>query len=78
LVSFALPKILSATPPEFFEGLKEKLRVSSIHAFEELKNIRGIMPVQSKAAMYMMVGIKIEEFEDIKDDIEFAKKFLHE
>lgn len=28
--------------------------------------------------MYMMVGIDCNEFEDVSDDIDFAKKLLHE
>jgi tyrosine aminotransferase len=36
------------------------------------------VPIQAKAAMYMMVKIEIEEFEDIIDDIDFCKKMLAE
>ena len=36
------------------------------------------MPVKATAAMYMMVGIQVEEFKDIEDDVDFAKKLLNE
>jgi aspartate/methionine/tyrosine aminotransferase len=36
------------------------------------------VPVKAKAAMYMMVTIQIKEFEDITDDVDFAKKLLNE
>jgi tyrosine aminotransferase len=53
--------------------MKMKLRETSYYAFEKLSGIRGIEPIKAKAAMYMMVNIKLEEFEGIKDDIDFCK-----
>lgn len=40
--------------------------------------MRGISPIQARAAMYMMIKIDIEEFADIVDDIDFCKKLLAE
>jgi len=47
-------------------------------AFTRLNGIKGVTPIQSNAAMYMMVRIDIEEFDDIADDMDFVKKLLHE
>jgi tyrosine aminotransferase len=78
LIQYALPKILGSVPESFFEGLKNKLKNSADVAFEQVSNIRGIKAIKTSAAMYMMVGIEVEEFKDIKDDIDFCKKLLHE
>jgi tyrosine aminotransferase len=58
--------------------LKNKLKNSADVAFEQVSNIRGIKAIKTSAAMYMMVGIEVEEFKDITDDIDFCKKLLQE
>jgi len=63
---------------EFFENLKRKLKECSDTALASLSGIRGLTPIKAKAAMYMMVKIDMNEFEDIHDDIDFAKKLLAE
>lgn len=78
LVQYALPKILGTVPDSFFTELKLKLKTASNTAFVRLSNIRGIKPIKSSAAMYMMVGIEPSEFKDIVDDIDFCKKLLQE
>ena len=76
IVQAALPTILKQVPDEYFEGLKEKLALSSQTAFTRISEIRGISPIRSSAAMYMMVKIDIAQFKDITDDIDFCKKLL--
>ena len=49
------------------------LRASTLR---KLSDIRGIEPIKVKAALYMRV--KFEEFEDIRDDMEFCQKLLEE
>jgi aspartate/methionine/tyrosine aminotransferase len=78
LVQASLPKILGEVPEEHFVDLKEKLQTSSNALFEALSNVDGVRPVQSSAAMYMMVEIKIEFFKDIENDVDFCKKLLAE
>lgn len=78
LVQFALPKILKEVPDSHFETIKEKLALSSKTAFERLSKIRGITPIKSSAAMYMMVKIEADEFADLADDVDFCKKLLAE
>ncbi len=58
--------------------MKKKLQATSRHAFEKLSGIRGLTPIKANAAMYMMVTIDMKEFKDIKDDVEFCQKLLHE
>ena len=54
------------------------MALSSQTAYTRLSQIRGITPIRSSAAMYMMVKIDIDEFDDIADDIDFCKKLLTE
>jgi tyrosine aminotransferase len=63
---------------DHFNNLKQKLKETSDFAFDKLTGIRGIDPIRSKAAMYMMVKINIDEFEGIEDDVDFCKKLLNE
>ena len=78
LVQFALPRILKEVPESHFEGMKAKLAQTSQAAFARLSGIRGITPIRSSAAMYMMVRIEFEQFEDIEDDVAFCRQLLHE
>lgn len=78
LVQHALPRILKEVPDSHFENMKQKLAASSQTAFSRLSSIRGVTPIRSSAAMYMMVRIDVEEFEDIENDIEFCRKLLTE
>lgn len=76
LVQYALPIILETVPDSFFDDLKLKLKTSADVAYERLSKIKGIKPVKTSAAMYMMVGFEIDAFKDIVDDIDFCKKLL--
>lgn len=78
IVQFALPKILKEVPDSHFETVKQKLALSSQTAFARLSEIKGITPIKSSAAMYMMVRIELSEFADIDDDVDFCKKMLQE
>jgi tyrosine aminotransferase len=78
LVQHALPKILETVPQSFFDSLKMKLKTAADAAFVRLSTIKGIRPIKTSAAMYMMVGIEPEAFKDIVDDIDFCKKLLAE
>jgi tyrosine aminotransferase len=78
VVQAALPKILEHVTPEFFTGIKIRLKESSDLAFSSLSGIRGLKPIRASAAIYMIVKINIEEFKDIKNDFEFSKMLLEE
>jgi len=78
LVQQALPRILKEVPDSHFETMKAKLSASSQQAFEVVSRIRGVTPIRSSAAMYMMVRIDFAEFSDITDDVDFCKKLLNE
>ena len=62
----------------YFSDTKVVLRNASQTCYDILKNIKGLKPVKGKGAMYMMVGIDIEMFKDIEDDLDFCKKMVDE
>ena len=63
---------------DHFTNLKSKLKAASTLAYEQLSGIRGIQPIQSSAAMYMMVRLNFADFADITGDLDFCKKLLNE
>ncbi len=73
-----MPKILREVKEQHFENMKSKLRESSYYAYEKIKGIKGLDPIKASAAMYMIVKINLEEFEDIENDLDFCKKLLNE
>jgi len=74
----ALPKILKEVPESHFDGMRQKLSTVSAAAFERLSTVRGVTPIRSSAAMYMMVRIDFAEFRDIENDVAFCSKLLNE
>ena len=78
LVQHALPRILKEVPDSYFEGVRQRLAASSEAAFTRLQAIRGVTPIKSSAAMYMMVRIDFDEFKDFESDVDFCSKFLQE
>ena len=80
LVQAALPKILEDDPEmaAWQADLKLKLKTSAEAGYARISQIKGMKPVKPSAAMYMMVGIYLTAFKDIKDDVDFCKQLLQE
>jgi len=78
VVQAALPRIFNEVNEDFFDDLKSKLKLAADAGFERLSSIKGIVPIKSSAAMYMMVRVELDQFRDMADDIEFCKKLLAE
>merc|ERR1712147_278746 len=78
IVQASLPKILGEVPQSFFDDLKAKLKLASDAGYKRLTGIKGIEPIKSSAAMYMMVRFDPSAFKDIKDDVDFCKQLLQE
>lgn len=53
-----------------------KLKAAADAAFDRLNTIKGVRPIKTSAAMYMMVAIEPDAFKDIVDDLDFCKKLL--
>lgn len=69
---------MKAYGPEHTLTMNAKLKATSEYAFKRLSEIRGIQPTKATAAIYMMVKIDPNEFKDIEDEVEFAKKIAWE
>ncbi|CDW81383.1 tyrosine aminotransferase [Stylonychia lemnae] len=77
-VQKVLPVIFKETDDSHFATMKLKLKQSADYAFTQVSKIKGLNPIKPSAAMYMMINIRIEQFNGIEDDVDFAKKLLHE
>eukprot|EP00842_Homolaphlyctis_polyrhiza_P002661 jgi/Hompol1/3396/HPOL_003220-RA len=77
LVQAAVPEILQA-PESFYEETMKQLESNANISREMLKGIPGLTPIFPQGAMYLLLQIKIEEFEGIKNDFEFAEKLIEE
>ncbi|CAG8593913.1 2511_t:CDS:2, partial [Racocetra persica] len=78
LIQYSIPDIIFNTPNEFYEDTNNKLEHNASISADILSKIRGLHVIVPQGAMYMMVGINVEEFKDIKDDLEFTEKLLEE
>ncbi|KAG2185737.1 hypothetical protein INT43_002172 [Umbelopsis isabellina] len=85
IIQAALPDILHNTPQEFHDKTIEQLEVCEMAyslntkiSEEGISQIPGLTAVVPQGAMYMMVGVNIADFKDIKDDVEFTQKLVAE
>jgi tyrosine aminotransferase len=78
LIQSVVPKILNETPESFYKGTLDKLQENARISKELLSGISGLKVVIPQGAMYMMVGIDVSKFRDIKNDLEFTEKLLTE
>lgn len=78
LVQGALPAILRNTPQKFYDELVETLQNHANIAFQILKDISGLTPIMPSGAMYMMVGITIENFPDYPNELAFVEDLVRE
>jgi tyrosine aminotransferase len=74
VVDVALHKV----PASYHENLRDTLKNHANLICDRLEKMPGLNIVRPGGAMYMMMGIKPENFADIKDDVEFAKGLLTE
>jgi tyrosine aminotransferase len=78
MIQGALPAILKHTPTEFYDNLVETLLHHATVAYELLKSIPGLTPIMPNGAMYMMVGIDIDNFPEQANDLEFVQTLVQE
>jgi len=73
-----IPDAILHTPQSFFPDLCQKLNENAQLLYRSIQSIPGLFAVEPKGAMYIMMGIRVNEFKDIKNDVEFALKLLEE
>lgn len=74
----ALPGILKNTPQTFFDDTVSRVQKLALTAFNLVKNIKGLVPIEPNGAFYMMVKIELEHFPKFMDDIEFVEALTEE
>ncbi|KAH6569671.1 hypothetical protein BASA50_002133 [Batrachochytrium salamandrivorans] len=77
LIQSAIPEILEA-PQSFHDETLAQLEESSRISRLLLSDIPGLVPVYPQGAMYLMIGLKLEEFNGITDDVDFVEKLMEE
>ncbi len=86
LVQSVIPAVLDPEPDsrasaqldEFRRRYLGELESNANFTVRALAGVPGISIVAPQGAMYGMIQIKVEEFADIKSDVEFANKLLNE
>lgn len=78
LIQGALRTILTSTPQEYFDQTIDVVQRNAEICFSSLKKIRGLNPIMPSGAMYMMIGIEIEQFPEFKNDLDFTTSLVTE
>ncbi|KAJ1919211.1 hypothetical protein IWQ60_007303 [Tieghemiomyces parasiticus] len=78
LIQAALPDIFQNVPASFYADTTAQLAQHARLAQRLLSQIPGLQVIVPQGAMYMMVGIHIQDFTGIRDDVEFATRLILE
>ncbi|KAM3869832.1 tyrosine aminotransferase [Diretmus argenteus] len=78
IVQGALESIFNNTPQSFYNNTVSFLKSNSEICFNELSTVPGLTPIMPSGAMYLMVGIDMDHFPDIKDDVDFTERLVTE
>lgn len=78
LIQAALDNILNGTEASYRLELNRTLEQNAMAAFDIFSKCKGLKPTTPQGAMYMMIGVDVDQFKDINNGIEFAKLLLTE
>ncbi|KAF0984306.1 hypothetical protein FDP41_007483 [Naegleria fowleri] len=79
LIQGALPDILEKVDESFYQNVNRSLKESSDYTIERVSQIKGLSAIRPQGAMYCMIGIDLNMFDDsIRDDVEFSSLLLKE
>lgn len=78
IIQGAIPEILENTPQTFYDDVLNILSENAKLAYGILKKVRGLNPIMPSGAMYMMIGINIEQFPEFTDDTHFVQELVNE
>ena len=78
LVQSIVETALHKTPESYHDGLRKTLKDHATLICDRLSALPGLTIVRPVGAMYMMLGIKPDNFKDLPNDIAFAKALLTE
>ncbi|GAB0093454.1 Tyrosine aminotransferase [Sergentomyia squamirostris] len=77
-VQGALPRILTETPQSFFDETVITLQKHATIAYDILSEVKGLKPNMPEGAMYMMIGIDVDNFPEYATDLHFVKALVEE
>jgi tyrosine aminotransferase len=77
LIQAAIPKIL-ATNKTFHDATMQQLENNTRVIVTLVDAIPGLRAIEPQGAMYVMVEILLEEFKDIRNDVDFVEKLVQE
>lgn len=78
LIQACLPAIFEQTPKEYYEDVLKNLEKHATFTCDKINQIPGLKAVVPRGAMYVMVGIDVTQFKDLKSDTEFCEKLVGE
>jgi tyrosine aminotransferase len=78
LIQSIVHTALHVTPPSYHQQLRATLQEHANLVCDRLQHVPGLSVVKPSGAMYMMLGIKPQNFNNLQDDVEFAKLLLTE
>lgn len=78
VVQNAIPEILEKLDNEYYSKLNNRLEAQAKAVLAACEGIKGLTPVKPQGAMYVMIGIDVNQFKDIANDRDFAAKLLTE
>jgi len=79
LVQAALPEIFERVDQVYYKQLNRSLKESSDYTVDRISQIKGLNAIRPEGAMYCMIGIQVDMFDDsINDDVEFSSLLLKE
>jgi tyrosine aminotransferase len=77
-IQAAIPDILFNTDPSFYPTMNSTLAKHALFLYDKLSQVSGLVPIKPQACLYLMVGIDVNKFSDIKSDVDFSEKLLQE
>lgn len=78
LIQAAIPGILETTPRSFYNDTNKRISDNAKFLYRELSTIPGLKPVMPQGAMYIMVGLDMDNFMGIETDRQFAEDLVTE
>jgi len=73
-----LPDILHHVNPSFFTDLMGKLEAQAMTLVKAMQRVPGLRVIVPQGAMYVMVQVESDKFQDLPDGTVFAQKLLQE
>uniref|UniRef100_A0AAY4DJ67 Tyrosine aminotransferase n=1 Tax=Denticeps clupeoides TaxID=299321 RepID=A0AAY4DJ67_9TELE len=78
IVQGALESIFNNTPHEFYQSTVSFIKANSEICYSALSTVPGLTPVMPSGAMYLMVGIDMDNFPEFQNDVDFTERLVTE